>query len=63
VVSITAAGKKELGRLRELTKKLENEFFAPLDSDDRHALRQLLQRLASHNDPRCASAMETPPGA
>jgi DNA-binding MarR family transcriptional regulator len=63
VVSITADGKRDLGRLRELTKRIENEFFAPLDADDRLALRQLLQRLASHNDPRCASAMEPPPAA
>ncbi len=61
VVSITDAGKRELGRLREMTKKLENEFFAPLDADSRLALRELLQRLARHNDPRCASAMEPKP--
>jgi DNA-binding MarR family transcriptional regulator len=63
VVSITADGKRVLGRLRELTKKLEDEYFAPLDADERQALRALLQRLACHNDPRCASAVEPPPAA
>jgi DNA-binding MarR family transcriptional regulator len=63
VVSITAAGKSELGRLREMTKRVENEFFGPLDADERLALRELLQRLACHNDPRCAGAMEKPPAA
>jgi DNA-binding MarR family transcriptional regulator len=59
VVSITDVGRRDLGRLREMSKRLENEFFAPLDPDDRLALRELLQRLACHNDPRCAGAMET----
>ena len=63
VVSITADGKRDLGRLRELTKKLENEYFAPLDEEERQTLRDLLQRLACHNDPRCASAVEPPPAA
>jgi DNA-binding MarR family transcriptional regulator len=63
VVSITADGKRELGRLREMTKRIENEFFAPLDADSRLVLRELLQRLACHNDPRCASTLETPPAA
>src|SRR3954462_9498810 len=60
VVSTTADGKRVLGRLREVTKKLEDEYFAPPDADDRQVLRELLQRLACHNDPRCASAVEPP---
>ena len=63
VVSITADGKRDLTRLRDLTKKLENEYFAPLDEGEREALRGLLLRLACHNDPRCASAVEPPPAA
>jgi DNA-binding MarR family transcriptional regulator len=54
VVSITPAGKRELGRLRELIRKLEDEFLATLDADDRKALHGLLLRLAEANDPRCA---------
>jgi DNA-binding MarR family transcriptional regulator len=54
VVSITPAGKRELGRLRELIKKLEDEFLAALDADDRKALHGLLLRLAEANDPHCA---------
>ena len=54
VVSITAAGKRELSRLRAMVKQLEEEFFAPLDPASRKALHELLMRLAAHNDPRCA---------
>ena len=55
VVSITATGKKELARLREMTKQLEETFFEPLDAESRKTLQELLLRLAAHNDPRCAS--------
>jgi MarR family transcriptional regulator, lower aerobic nicotinate degradation pathway regulator len=58
VVSITAEGKRNLARLRELTKQLEDEYFSPLDADERRALRELLQRVAFHNDPRCAFALD-----
>jgi DNA-binding MarR family transcriptional regulator len=63
VVSITADGKRDLARLRDLTKQLQNEYFSPLDQDERETLRELLLRLACHNDPRCASAVEPPPAA
>ena len=56
VVSITADGKRELGRLRGLIKRLEEEFFAPLDDQSRKALYDLLLHLATEIDPRCAFA-------
>jgi DNA-binding MarR family transcriptional regulator len=61
VVSITASGKKELGRLRSLIKELEEEFFAPLDAESRKALHGLLFHLATELDPRCAFAAVKPP--
>ena len=63
MVSITEEGKRELGRLRELTKRLEEEFLAPLDAEDRKTLHGLLLRLAEHNDPRCALGSKAPPAA
>jgi DNA-binding MarR family transcriptional regulator len=53
LVSITDAGKVELARLRVLVKRLEDDFFAPLDPDSRTALHALLRSLAAQNDPRC----------
>jgi MarR family transcriptional regulator, lower aerobic nicotinate degradation pathway regulator len=56
VVSITPAGKQQLQRLRAIARQLENEFFAPLDPDDREAFHSLLMQLAGAHDPRCGFA-------
>jgi DNA-binding MarR family transcriptional regulator len=53
VVSVTAAGRRELSRLRAVLGKLEDEFFAPLDAESRAALHPMLVALAAQNDPRC----------
>jgi MarR family transcriptional regulator, lower aerobic nicotinate degradation pathway regulator len=58
VVSITPAGKRQLGRLRELIRQLEDDFFAAFDAEERKALHGLLLRLAEANDPRCAFKVE-----
>ena len=50
VVRITSAGKQTLACLRELSQRLEDEFFAPLDPECREAFHDLLLRLAVHND-------------
>ena len=54
VVTITPAGTRELSRLREMVKQLEDEFFAPLDPESRQRFHELLLQLAAANDPRCA---------
>ena len=59
VVSITPAGKRELGHLRELIKRLEDEFLSALDPESRKALHGLLLRLAEANDPRCTIKPDT----
>jgi DNA-binding MarR family transcriptional regulator len=70
VVSITADGKRALVRMRGLIKRLEEEFFAPLDAESRKALQGLLLHLATELDPRCgfaevkkAAALEPRPGS
>jgi DNA-binding MarR family transcriptional regulator len=54
VVTITAAGKQELSRLRAIVKEVEDDFLAPLDAKTRQAFHETLQQLACHHDPRCA---------
>src|SRR5437016_3866746 len=44
VVSITPAGKRQLQRLRAIAKQLEDEFFAPLDPEERETFHQMLLR-------------------
>ena len=52
LVSLTAAGKRQLGRFRTMVNGIEDEFLAPLDADDRAALHALLLRLAENTDAR-----------
>ena len=54
LVSITAAGKRQLSRLREMVKELEEAFLAPLDPESRKTFHNLLSELAAYHDPRCA---------
>ncbi|MFL5960317.1 MAG: MarR family winged helix-turn-helix transcriptional regulator [Gaiellaceae bacterium] len=54
LVRLTADGKHTLGRLRALAKRLEDEFLAPLDAEQREALHSLLLELAARHEPRCA---------
>ncbi|HLY86255.1 MAG TPA: MarR family transcriptional regulator [Gaiellaceae bacterium] len=54
IVRLTADGKGTLTRLRRLTGRLEDEFLAPLDAEQRQALHALLLTLAERHEPRCA---------
>ena len=56
LVRITADGKRALGKLRALSKRLEDEFLAPLDAEQREQLHMLLLVLAGRHEPRCASS-------
>ena len=44
LVSLTPAGKEELGRLRAISKRVEKEFLAPLDPEERRVLHALAPR-------------------
>ncbi|HZC30498.1 MAG TPA: MarR family winged helix-turn-helix transcriptional regulator, partial [Gaiellaceae bacterium] len=52
MVSTTAAGRKELARLRKMVKRIEDEFLAPLSVEERATLHGLLLRVAEHRDQR-----------
>jgi DNA-binding MarR family transcriptional regulator len=56
VVTITPAGKAQLQRLRQISKEVEDGFFGPLETGERQAFHELLVRLATEHDPRCAFA-------
>jgi DNA-binding MarR family transcriptional regulator len=52
LVSLTAAGKRELGRFRTIVNGVEDEFLAPLTADERASLHALLLKLAENTDAR-----------
>jgi DNA-binding MarR family transcriptional regulator len=52
-VSLTPDGRRELGRLRRLARRLDDDFLTPLDEQQRATLHGLLLRLAELHDPRC----------
>jgi DNA-binding MarR family transcriptional regulator len=55
LVSLTPAGKVALTQLRAVAKRVDDEFFEPLDAAERKTLTALLARLASHHDARYRS--------
>jgi DNA-binding MarR family transcriptional regulator len=54
LVSLTPEGKKASTRLRAVIKQVEEDFFAPLDAQQREQLKSLLGELASYHDVRFA---------
>ena len=54
LVRLTPDGKRMLGRVRALAARLEDEFLAPLDAEQRESLHALLSLLAARHEPRCA---------
>jgi DNA-binding MarR family transcriptional regulator len=52
LVTLTADGKQALIRLRAVAKRVEDDFFRPLDAKERRTLNELLLRLARQHDTR-----------
>ena len=59
-VQITPAGRKTLDRLRALSKRIEEEFLAPLDEAERRELQALLLRVCETHLPNCRVAAPAP---
>lgn len=54
LVSLTSEGRRQLGRLRTIIGRVEEDLLAPLDAGERETLHQLVLKLSRHHDPRCA---------
>jgi len=52
LVNLRPEGKQKLAELRAISKRVEDEFLAPLDREQRRQLHDLLLAVAAHNDPR-----------
>ena len=53
-MTLLPAGKRQLTELRAISKRVEDEFLAPLDPEQRASLHRLLLQLTAHHDPRYA---------
>ena len=52
LVTMTPDGKKALARLRTIVSRVDDEFLAPLELDERVTLHQILLKLAAAHDER-----------
>jgi DNA-binding MarR family transcriptional regulator len=57
LVSMTADGRAALKRLRAVVERIDDEFLAPLDAEQRETLQALLVQLVTHHDARCAAVL------
>jgi DNA-binding MarR family transcriptional regulator len=53
IVRVTPAGRRTLGKARDLSRRLDDEFLAPLGEREREQLHSLLLRLAEEHLPAC----------
>jgi DNA-binding MarR family transcriptional regulator len=56
LVKLTADGNRALNRLRTVARRVDDEFLAPLDDDQRAAFHALLLALAGYHEPRLAAS-------
>jgi DNA-binding MarR family transcriptional regulator len=54
IVRLTPEGKQALRKVRALARRIEDDFLAPLNDEERAQLHALLLRLAETHEPRCA---------
>jgi DNA-binding PadR family transcriptional regulator len=56
MVKLVPAGRRQLAEFRKIVEKIEDDFLAPLDEEERAALHDLLLRVAAHRDTRFVPA-------
>jgi DNA-binding MarR family transcriptional regulator len=56
LVRLTPEGKRAVGKLRTLARRIDNDFLSPLSESERATLHKLLLKLAQVHEPRCAQA-------
>jgi len=59
IISLTAAGRRQLRRLEQQLAATQDELLAPLSPQERERLAELLSRLLEHHNRRAATP-ETP---
>lgn len=58
IISLTAAGKRQLGRLEKRLAETQEELLAPLSAEERQRLTGLLARLLAHHNQRTGNPDE-----
>ena len=58
IISLTAAGKRQLRRLEKRLAETQDELLAPLSPGERQRLTELLSRLLDHHNRRTATTGE-----
>jgi MarR family transcriptional regulator, lower aerobic nicotinate degradation pathway regulator len=58
VISLTAAGRRQLRRLEKRLAECQDELLAPLSPQERTRLTELLSRLLDHHDRRTADGQD-----
>lgn len=58
IISLTAAGKRQLRRLEEQLAERQDELLAPLSPEERQRLTELLSRLLDHHNRRTGTPEE-----
>jgi DNA-binding MarR family transcriptional regulator len=53
VVRLTTDGRRALGRLRRLSRTIEDDLLSPLDEREREQLQAIMLKLAEYHLPRC----------
>ena len=60
IISLTAAGKRQVRRLDKRLAESQDELLAPLSPDERHQLIELLSKLSDHHNRRTGTTPEEP---